>query len=89
MIIPETIVRKNFGGNDMTNVLFDLLHRKKSLHYFPKNMLNKDYPYHWNLVNKFKEIYCRWILADREIVKRCTFWVHHKGDTPKQEVTVN
>ncbi|CAI2360586.1 unnamed protein product [Moneuplotes crassus] len=88
-IIPETIVRKNFGGDDLTNLLYDLLHRKKSLHYFPKDILNKDYPYHWNLVNKFKEIYCRWILGEREIIKRCTFWVHEKGDVPKKEITVN
>lgn len=88
-IIQDSIVRRNFGGDDQTNLLYHLLHRKKSLHYFPKHILNKHYPYHWNLVNKFKEIYCRWILEEREIVKRCTFWVHDKGDKPNQEITVN
>ena len=73
----------------MTNLLFALLHRKKSFHYFPKDILEKDYTYHWNLVNKFKEIYWRWILEDREIVKRCTFWVHDKGDKPNKEITIN
>lgn len=82
-------MRKNFGGDDLTNILFSLFHRKKSLHYFPKDLLDKDYPYHWHLVDKFKEIYCRWILEDREIVKRCLFWVHDKGEMPNKEITIN
>lgn len=88
-IIPESIVRVNFGGDDLTNLMFDLLHRRKSLHYFPKSILSKHYNYHWQIVNKFKEIYCRWILEERELVKRCTFWVHDKGQNPNQEITIN
>ena len=88
-IIPGSVIRMNYGGDDMTNLLFDLLHRRKSSYHFPKDVLSKDYQYHWNLMNKFKETYCRWILDEREIVKRCTFWVHDKGKNPNLEVTVN
>ena len=47
VIINKTIIKKNFGGDDISELLYRLIKTKDALHYFPKNIFYPmQYPYH-------------------------------------------
>jgi actin-related protein 8 len=46
LLAPKSIIRRHYGGDDITELLYRLINRNKALHYFPRNMLNLDYHYH-------------------------------------------
>lgn len=37
LLVPKTIIRKHYGGDDITEILYRLIIRNKALHYFPQN----------------------------------------------------
>jgi len=55
IIIQKSIIRKNFGGDDQTDLLLRLLQSDKALHYFPEGKINLKYGYHHYLIEKLKE----------------------------------
>ena len=46
IIISKSIIRKNFGGDDMTSLLQRLIQYSDALHYFPKDIIASDYHFH-------------------------------------------
>lgn len=46
LLVPKSIIRKHYGGDEINEVLYRFINRNKALHYFPKNLLNMDYHYH-------------------------------------------
>ncbi len=40
LIIPKSIIRRHFGGDDITELLYRFISRSKALHYFPKDSIN-------------------------------------------------
>lgn len=50
------MIKKNFGGDDISELLFRLIKSKESLHYFPQNVFYPlQYPYHQMLLEHLKE----------------------------------
>lgn len=50
ILVPKSIQRKHYGGDELTEMLFRLASRSKGLHYFPRHMLYPDYHYHKTLI---------------------------------------
>jgi hypothetical protein len=50
------VIKKRFGGKDISEIIYRLLTSSKhSLHYFPKDVFwPLDYPYHSMLLDKIK-----------------------------------
>jgi actin-related protein 8 len=38
-ILPRTIIRKHYGGDDINQLLFRLIKSEQALHYFPEQLL--------------------------------------------------
>jgi actin-related protein 8 len=55
IIIAKSVIRKHFGGDDITHLFSRLIQSDKSLHYFPFGILNNDYHYHKQLIEQLKE----------------------------------
>lgn len=50
LMAPKSIIRRHYGGDDITALLYRLVNRQKALHEVPRNLLNLDYHYHWLMV---------------------------------------
>ena len=56
VIINKTIIKKNFGGDDISELLYRLIKVRDALHYFPRNIFYPiQYPYHMLQLEAFKE----------------------------------
>ena len=59
VVLPNSIIKKRFGGKDISELLYRLLMSEQALHYFPKDVLwPNEYPYHEYLMERVKENYC-------------------------------
>ena len=58
VVLPRSVIRKNFGGNDQTELMMRLLRSDNALHYFPKAKeapeLTLSHPYHLKIVEALK-----------------------------------
>ena len=50
LIVPKSIVRKHYGGDEINEILYRFINRNKALHYFPRNLLDLDNYYHKLLI---------------------------------------
>ena len=95
IIITKSIIRKHFGGDDLTNLLSRLLQSNSALHFFPQNCLSSQYAYHKYLVEQIKEKHCTMEMSLSEIVKTCTMFIKDmdkskvNGDKQVTQVTFN
>jgi actin-related protein len=56
VVLPKTFTKRNFGGDDISELLLRLINSKDSLHYFPKEVFHPlSYPYHMMLLEHIKE----------------------------------
>lgn len=55
LLMPKSIIRKHYGGDDITELLYRFINKSKALHNFPRNILNLDSHYHKLLVEQIKE----------------------------------
>jgi actin-related protein 8 len=46
LLMPKSIHRKHYGGDELNELLYRLICRSKGLHYFPRNILFPEYHYH-------------------------------------------
>eukprot|EP00347_Sterkiella_histriomuscorum_P001948 403370052 len=69
LILPKTLMRKHYGGDDVDQIFYRMLQRQKALHYFPKNMLNMDSVFHRLLIAQIKERFAATEMDPGEIVK--------------------
>ena len=59
LILSKTIIKKHFGGDDVSELMYRLLKMENATHYFPKNVFHPlKYPYHCTLLEQIKEQYC-------------------------------
>jgi actin-related protein 8 len=42
VVLPKTMIKRNFGGDDISELLMRLIRSKESLHYFPQDVF---YPF--------------------------------------------
>jgi actin-related protein 8 len=50
LIVPKSIIRKHFGGDDINELLYRFINKNRALHYIPRHLLNLDYHYHRLLI---------------------------------------
>lgn len=95
MIMEDTLIRKNFGGDDITKLLYMMLLRtsgnKNSL---PMDNFNLDSPYHYRIIEKLKENECEFpsIInpTSQFISKHSKIWLHRKYKSTKvSNITLN
>ena len=56
VIISKSVIKKNYGGDDISEVLYRLIKSQNALHYFPKGVFYPiQYPYHKLQLESFKE----------------------------------
>ena len=79
IIISKSVIRKNFGGDDLTQLLSRLLQLDKSLHYFPKDLVQHDYQHHFTMLELLKEEYGTLEMSTTDIVKCCDFFLKDKN----------
>jgi actin-related protein 8 len=78
IILPKTMIKRNFGGDDITELLFRLIQRKDSMHFFPKHVFYPmQYPYHMMLLEQLKETYGSMQMNDqsKDLVKVIKLWL--------------
>ena len=47
VVISKSVIKKNYGGDDISEILYRLIQSRQALHYFPKNVFYPlNYPYH-------------------------------------------
>lgn len=79
-IVPGSVVRRNFAGDDITFLLHRLLIRENSLHYFPAKLIDIANHYHFRLIEKVKESSCSAGKGQADPVKTVKLWVHERGE---------
>ena len=56
VIMSRTMIKKHYGGDDISELMFRLLKMHSAMHYFPpKVFFPLQYPYHMVLLEKIKE----------------------------------
>jgi actin-related protein len=56
VVLPKTLNKRNFGGDDISELLHRLINSNDSLHFFPKQVFYPmNYPYHMMLLEHIKE----------------------------------
>lgn len=50
ILSPKSVIRKNYGGDDINELLYRFINRSKALHFIPRNILNLEYHYHKYLI---------------------------------------
>ena len=50
LVLTKSVIRRNFGGDDINELLLRMMCRSKSLHFFPKNVINLQSHYHRVLI---------------------------------------
>lgn len=88
IIIEDSLIRKNIGGDDLTKLLNSILKRKNSKNYFPYEQLNiYENPYYFRIIEKLKESECEFPNLQNPtslfIPKNCKVWQHRKGQSTK------
>lgn len=78
LMIPKSIQRKHYGGDELNEVLLRLAGRRQGLHYFPKQILYNEYPYHKTIVEYLKETYTLTEMDVGETVKTCSVKIKDK-----------
>ena len=71
LLVPKSIVRKHYGGDDLNEMLYRLINRSKALHYFPRYTLHPEYHYHQMLLDYIKENFTLTEMDIGEAVKTC------------------
>jgi hypothetical protein len=94
MILDDSLIRKNFGGNDLTRLLYQMVSRKSSKSYFPTHLFNINNPYHFRIIEKLKENECEFPNLQNPSVqfvpKNIKLWLHRKNTSTKVlNVTIN
>ena len=90
VILEETIIRKNFGGNDITNLLYLLIKqnakRKNNENNFPYELFDMNNKKHFRIFEKLKENECEFPpildtgLGTTQLTpKNSKIWFHQKG----------
>jgi actin-related protein 8 len=88
IIMEETLIRKNFGCDDLTKFFYLMLKRKNAKNYFPfeqinLNKKNCNQVYHYRIIEKLKEAECEFpnLLnpTSQFIPKNCKIWLHKKN----------
>ena len=65
VVLPKTMIKRNFGGDDISELLIRLMRAKGSLHYFPSEVFFPlHYPYHMMLLEHIKEQYASMQMND-------------------------
>ena len=78
LLVPKSIVRKHYGGDDLNEMLYRLINRNKALHYFPRFSLQPEYHYHKILIEYIKENFTLTEMDIGEVVKTCQIKVKDK-----------
>jgi actin-related protein 8 len=56
VVLPKTLTKRNFGGDEISELLHRLINSNESLHFFPKQVFYPmSYPYHMMLLEHIKE----------------------------------
>ena len=71
LLVPKSIQRKHYGGDELNEMLYRLLCRGKGLHHFPRQILCPEYHYHKQLLEFVKENYTLTEMDLGETVKTC------------------
>ena len=54
--MSKTMIKKHYGGDDISELMYRLLKMQSAMHYFPpKVFFPLQYPYHMVLLEKIKE----------------------------------
>jgi len=93
MIVENSLIRKNYGGDDITGLLYTTLKRKNLSFFFPIDSFNIDNPYHYRIFEKLKETECEIPNIQNPqaqfMAKNCKVWQHKKNSNTKlMNVTV-
>ena len=87
LIVENSLVRKNFGGDDITRLLYKTLSRRNTTFYFPIEHFSIDNPYHFRILEKLKEFECELPNIQNPVAqftpKNCKIWQHKKNSTTK------
>lgn len=87
MVIEESVIRKNYGGDDITRLLYNMLTLKTSKNYFPSHYFDITNPYHFRVFEKLKENECEFPSLQNPspqfAQKNCKIWLHRKNETTK------
>ena len=99
MIVEESLIKKNFGGDDMTRLLFNILTSNVNRNYFPSEYFSIDNPYHFRIFEKLKENECEFPLGNLNNASNTTglinsnliqnsnknikFWLHRRNNSTK------
>jgi actin-related protein 8 len=96
MIIEESLIRKNFGGDDITTLMYMILSRKSgtiaNIHShgrinFPIDYFDINNPYHFRLIEKLKEQECEFPSiqnpSSQFLPKSTKIWLHRRHQTTK------
>lgn len=94
IILEDSLIRKNFGCDDLTKLFYLLLKRKNAKNFFPHEQIilskysNKtNQAYHYRIVEKLKESECEFPNLQNPtsqfIPKNCKVWLHKKNFATK------
>lgn len=87
MILEETMIRKNYGGDEQTKFLYMMLGRKNAKCFFPIDYFNINNSYHFRIFEKLKETECEFpsIInpSSHFPPKNCKLWLHTRGRSTK------
>lgn len=87
MIIEETLIRKNIGGDNITKLLYLMLSRKSSKDYFPFENFDLSNPYHFRIIEKMKENECEIFSLQNPTTqlmpKNSKLWLNRKNNTTR------
>ena len=92
IIIEESMIRKNYGGDDITSSLYMMLSRKNSNIQnqklnFPIEYFNLNNPYHYRIFERIKEQECEFPSiqnpSSQFAPKSSKIWLHRKNNNTK------
>ncbi len=94
VILEDSLIRKNFGCDDLTKVFYMMLKRKNSKIYFPydhinmnNNSNNLNQSYFYRIIEKLKEAECEFPSLQNPtaqfIPKNSKIWLHKKNSATK------
>jgi len=76
------VIRKHFGGDDITQLFYRLIKSERALHYFPQNLLYPmQYPYHFMLMERVKESLGTLLMNEQKVdlVKVVHLWIKEQN----------
>jgi actin-related protein 8 len=87
LMIPKSIQRKHYGGNEVNEMFIRLVNRSKGLHYFPRNLLFSGYHYHKQIIEYLKENYTLTEMDVGETVKTCIVRIKERINNRSRKVS--